>query len=159
MTPQTRTKKIRNAIEPVLEKYGLSPPFEVGEFVSDIVDAMLPLMVKEMPTTDETEAKIKAIDDMIKHVEQVLNVQIDYGKKKWEAAIKYLIKVKEKDWDIAVMWIHLNSDELKFKKDIPSIGTIMKDPEDVVKTWMPIAHAVKTDTTHSEVDKGGGVYV
>jgi hypothetical protein len=159
MTPQTRTKKIRNAIEPVLEKYGLASPFEVGEFVTDIVDAMLPLMVKEMPTTDETESKIKAIDDMIKHVEQVLNVQIDYGKKKWEAAIKYLIKVKEKDWDIAVMWIHLNSDELKFKKDIPSIGTIMKDPEDVVKTWMPIAHAVKTDTTHSEVDKGGGVYV
>ena len=158
MTPQTRTKKIRNAIEPVLFDFELEP-YIVTALLEVLIPAILPLMVKEMPTTDETEAKIKAIDDMIKHVEQVLNVQIDYGKKKWEAAIKYLIKVKEKDWDIAVMWIHLNSDELKFKKDIPSIGTIMKDPEDVVKTWMPIAHAVKTDTTHSEVDKGGGVYV
>ena len=158
MTKTTQRKqrdRIREAIEPMLEKYLLESNgyiisfqgyIENDSFQDALVAAMLPLMPTEMPTTKETEDKITAIDDMIKHVDKVLDIQLNYGLKKWEAAIKYLIEVKEKGWDIAVMWIHLNSDELKFKKDIPSIGSIMKDPEAVIKDWMPIAHAVKTDT-------------
>ena len=46
-------------------------------------------------------------------------------------------------------WVYLNSDELKFKKDIPSIGSIKKDPLKVFEDWMPDAHATKTDT-HQE---------
>jgi len=92
--------------------------------------------------------KVEEIEEMINHVEKVIGApgSINYGKKSWEKAIKYLIEVKDKGWDFKVMWLHLNSEELKFKKDIPSIGSLMAKPDEVVRSWMPLAHAVQEET-------------
>ena len=112
--------------------------------------------------SEEANQKVKEIESMVFYVEEILNTSdIDLGGNgKWYKAIQYLINVeKERGWDIKTMWSYLNSEALQYKKDIPSIGTIMKNPDTVFKSWMPLAHQVKTESTHSEPDEGGGTYV
>ena len=154
-----RRKQILEAIEPVLKNYSIDtiPHCTDGEkeLYADLVEAIDSIGKVDKDTLGflgfsdpNAEDKVQLVEDMINHVNKTLGIQLDYGKRKWAQAIKYLIKVKvEKGWDIQVMWLHLNSEELKYKKEIPSIGSIMKDPEEVIKNWMPIAHATKTDTS------------
>ena len=154
MTPQTQSKKIRNAIEPILKEYlpmGQDDPypkdFTFDELVSYLVAAIKPLMAKEMPTDDETERKIQELDDMKAEVEKCLpeGTEISFGGSgKWEKAIRYLIKVKKKHgWTFKVLMLWIDGDEKRFEKDRISYGSLMKDPHEQLKIWMPIVHAVK----------------
>ena len=157
---KTQTKRIREAIEPTLNDWN------VFEHIPDVLDrkafmvqlttAIKPLMKKELPTDAETEAKVQAVDDMIKHVEGVMpkGTKLNYGSKKWEKAIKYLINVKnEYGWDFKILWIYIHGDERKFETNRISVGSLMGNPDEQLKIWMPIAHATKTDTTQSYDEK------
>jgi len=156
MTPQTQSKKIRNIIEPVLEKYLIftKQDWDIGlplsgrdEILVDLFIAIKPLMAKEMPTDDETERKIQELDDMKAEVEKCLpeGTEISFGGSgKWEKAIRYLIKVKKKHgWTFKVLMLWIDGDEKRFEKDRISYGSLMKDPHEQLKIWMPIVHAVK----------------
>jgi hypothetical protein len=44
-----------------------------------------------------------------------------------------------------VLWLYVNSDDVKYEKDKLSYGSLMKDPHALLKAWMPRAHAVQSE--------------
>ena len=87
--------------------------------------------------------KVADVDRMINHVEDVLGMPgvVNYGNKKWEQSIKYLIEVKEKGWDFRVLWAWVDSEEEKFMVKRLNYGLLMHDPCEMLKIWMPYVHA------------------
>ena len=86
MTPQTQTKKIRNAIEPVLEYYYPAEPRAhydgSGELIDELVAAILPLMAKDNNAGDfwsMTESAAKKIEEQNAMIERVENVLVYDG--------------------------------------------------------------------------------
>ncbi|MBT6321856.1 MAG: hypothetical protein HOJ31_06690 [Anaerolineae bacterium] len=127
--------------KPVTDNHTLSNKDLSNKESSNISDN--PLFSKE------ANAKVQETENMINEVEKALGI-LDCvnmgGSGKWEKAIRYLIKMKkEKGWSFQVLWLYVNSDDVKYEKDKLSYGSLMKDPHALLKAWMPRAHAVQSE--------------
>jgi len=167
MTPQTQTKKIRNAIEPIFEEWGVSVidrdgcpvESETELFKRELIEAIKPLLPKDNNAGDfwsMTESAAKKIEEqnaMIERVESVLvydGIEMG-GNGKWESAIRYLVKVEnEHGWNIETLWAWAEEEggqggKYEFKPGFISKGLVMKDPLPQIKAWIKEAHAVQEE--------------
>jgi hypothetical protein len=112
-----------------------------------------PKSLNELLYNAEADAVIAEQNEMIAHVHSVTGYEPDMGGNgKWESAIKYLVRVKkENGWDIATLWKMMHETETvngreqakywAFEPGRISYGTLMTNPHEMLKLWMPRAYA------------------
>ena len=136
----TTTPSIREPLPPQSVRDSIAAKESIKESIKETDH---PLFSKE------ANQKVQETESMINEVEKALGI-LDCvnmeGSGKWEKAIRYLIKMKkEKGWSFQVLWLYVNSDDVKYEKDKLSYGSLMKDPHALLKAWMPRAHAVQSE--------------